>query len=38
MSSEYNVLLATIIWWGVFYSPGDMVYTLVNNQVRIALL
>lgn len=33
MSSEYNVLLATIIWWGVFYSPGDMVYTLVNNQV-----
>merc|ERR1719495_415811 len=32
ISSEYNVLLATIIWWGVFYSPGDLVYSLVKNQ------
>merc|ERR1711862_548208 len=22
LSNEYNVLLATLIWWGVFYSPG----------------
>jgi len=33
MSNEYNVLLATIIWWGVFYSPGDLVYSLAKNQV-----
>jgi len=33
LSNEYNVLLATIIWWGVFYSPGDTVYSLVNTQV-----
>jgi len=33
LSNEYNVLLATIIWWGVFYSPGDLVYSLVKNQV-----
>merc|ERR1711936_172534 len=31
LSNEYNVLLATIIWWGVFYSPGDIVYSLVNT-------
>merc|ERR1712123_543231 len=33
LSNEYNVLLATIIWWGVFYSPGDLVYALAMNQV-----
>jgi len=33
MSNEYNVTLASIIWWGVFYSPGDIVYSLVNNQI-----
>jgi len=33
LSNEYNVLLATLIWWGVFYSPGDLVYSLVKNQL-----
>merc|ERR1712055_835053 len=33
LSNEHNVLLATTIWWGVFYSPGDLVYSLVNTQV-----
>jgi len=33
LSNEYNVLLATLIWWGVFYSPGDLVYSLAKNQV-----
>jgi len=32
LSNEYNVLLATLIWWGVFYSPGDLVYSLAKNQ------
>ena len=27
------MLLATLIWWGVFYSPGDLVYSLAKNQV-----
>jgi len=33
LSNEYNVLLATLIWWGVFYSPGDLVYSLAKNQL-----
>ena len=24
-------MLATVVWWAVFYSPGDIVYTLVKN-------
>ena len=27
------MLLATLIWWGVFYSPGDLVYSLAKNQL-----
>jgi len=32
LSLECNVLLATMVWWGVCYSPGDIVYTVVTNQ------
>jgi len=31
ISSEYNLGLATLIFWAVFYSPGDIVYTVVKN-------
>jgi len=33
ISNEYNVILATLIWWGVFYSPGDIIYSLSKNQI-----
>merc|ERR1712013_730389 len=33
LANEFNVLLATLIWWGVFYSPGDLVYSLAKNQL-----
>merc|ERR1719348_1827097 len=33
ISNEYNVILATLIWWGVFFSPGDIIYSLAKNQV-----
>jgi len=32
LSNEYNVMLSTLVWWAIFYSPGDLVYSLVNNQ------
>ena len=25
--------MATMVWWSVFYSPGDLVYTLVKNKL-----
>merc|ERR1711909_258900 len=31
LSSEFNVGLATLIWWAVFYPPGDIVYQVVTN-------
>jgi len=38
LSSEFNVGLATLIWWAVFYSPGDIVYQVVtNNAVYIPI-
>lgn len=33
MSNEYQVMLATIIWWGVFFSPGDLVYSISKNKM-----
>ena len=33
LSNEYSVLLATGSWWVVFYSPGDLGYTLARNKV-----
>lgn len=33
LSNEFNLGLASVIWWGVFYSPGDIVYTVVKNPV-----
>eukprot|EP00092_Neocalanus_flemingeri_P015172 GFUD01016389.1.p1 GENE.GFUD01016389.1~~GFUD01016389.1.p1 ORF type:complete len:266 (+),score=54.72 GFUD01016389.1:46-843(+) len=33
LSNEYNIMLASVIWWGVFYSPGDLLYSLAKNQV-----
>merc|ERR1712226_147251 len=33
LSSEHNVLLATLCWWGVCYSPGDIVYTVATSKV-----
>jgi len=32
LSNEYNLYLASAIWWAVFYSPGDVVYTLTTSQ------
>jgi len=32
VSNEYNLFLATAVWWAVFYSPGDVVYTVVKSQ------
>jgi len=31
LSNEYNLSVATLIWWAVFYSPADIVYTVVKN-------
>ena len=31
--SVMKVMLATIIWWGVFYSPGDLVYSISKNKL-----
>jgi len=33
LSSEFNIFLASVIWWGVCYSPGDVVYNLATNKV-----
>ena len=33
LSNEYSVLVATGSWWVVFYSPGDLGYTLARNKV-----
>jgi len=32
IGSEFNLFLATVIWWAVFYSPGDIVYSVVKSQ------
>jgi len=32
VSNEYNLYLATLVWWAIFYSPGDIVYSVVKNQ------
>ena len=31
--SVVKVMLATIIWWGVFFSPGDLVYSISKNKM-----
>merc|ERR1712080_155388 len=33
LSSEHNVLLATMVWIGVCYSPGDCIYSLATNKI-----
>jgi len=33
VSNEQQVLLASLVWWAVFYSPGDLAYTLAKNKV-----
>jgi len=33
MGNEYQVLLATLAWWVVFYSPDDLGYKLVMSKV-----
>ena len=33
LSSEKNLLMATLMWWAVCYSPADIVYTLATNKV-----
>lgn len=33
VTDEHQVLLASLVWWAVFYSPGDMVYSLAKNKV-----
>ncbi|XP_023331794.1 trimeric intracellular cation channel type 1B.1 [Eurytemora carolleeae] len=32
VSDEYNLYLATLVWWAVFYSPADIVYKVLKNQ------
>jgi len=32
LSSEKNLLMATLMWWAVCYSPADIVYTLATNK------
>ena len=34
LSSEKNLLMATLMWWAVCYSPADIVYTLATNKVK----
>ena len=26
-------MLASVVWWAVFYSPGDLVYSLAKNKL-----
>jgi len=33
VSDEYQVMLASVVWWAVFYSPGDLVYSLAKNKL-----
>merc|ERR1719348_1691075 len=33
LSNEYQLLLASLVWWLVFYSPADLAYSLVTNKV-----
>ena len=33
VGNEFNLYLATAIWWAVFYSPGDIVYSIVTSEV-----
>ena len=33
LSSEKNLVMATLMWWAVCYSPADIVYTLATNKV-----
>ena len=28
-----KVFLATVIWWGVFFSPGDLIYSFTKNKM-----
>merc|ERR1719411_2359944 len=30
LSNEYQLMLASLIWWAVFYSPGDLFYSLTT--------
>ena len=33
LSNEHQLLLASLVWWSVFYSPGDLAYSLATNKV-----
>lgn len=33
LSNEYSLLLASLVWWSLFYSPGDVVYQAVKNKL-----
>ena len=33
LSNEYQVMLASLIWWSVFFSPGDIFYSLTKHKV-----
>jgi hypothetical protein len=32
ISSERNLMMATVLWWAVCYSPADIVYNLATNK------
>ena len=33
LSSERNLMMATVVWWAVCYSPADIVYSIATNKV-----
>ena len=33
LSSERNLMMATLVWWAVCYSPADIVYNVATNKV-----
>ena len=37
LSSERNLMMATVVWWAVCYSPADIVYSVATNKVTIVI-
>ena len=37
LSSERNLLMATVVWWAVCYSPADIVYSVATNKVSATM-
>ena len=37
LSSERNLMMATVVWWAVCYSPADIVYSIATNKVSATM-